>query len=326
MIANPARILVIRRDNIGDLLLTTPMISALRARYPQARLELLANSYNAPVLAGNPDIDTVHAYTKAKHSDVGKLAAVWAELRLFLRLRRRRFDLIIHANPMPHRRTARLVRFLKAGAALGVVAVDDHTHPYTLPVLEAALDGPHHARRVMSLLRPLGIDDDAGAMTLVSSATVDDAIGIHLSSRRPCNRWPLDSYTTLIRELLARGQRVRVFWAPGKRDNASHPGDDDMADALRQTIGAQLEFHPTHTLTALIDGVASCRAFVCCDGGTLHIAAALGKPMVALFGCTDAAIWGPWAVAHRTLHGDGEAATITPDAVLAAFSGLNVPV
>lgn len=55
---NP-RILVIRRDNIGDLVCTIPMISALRQRFPEAYPAALVNSYNAPVLANNPELNAV---------------------------------------------------------------------------------------------------------------------------------------------------------------------------------------------------------------------------------------------------------------------------
>ncbi len=58
------KILVIRRDNIGDLVCTTPMLSGLRRRFPGAHIAVLVNSYNAPVLAGNPDIDEVCVYRK----------------------------------------------------------------------------------------------------------------------------------------------------------------------------------------------------------------------------------------------------------------------
>ena len=61
------RILVVRRDNIGDLILTTPLLHALRRARPQAHIAALVNSYNAPVLDGNPDVDAVHVYDKAKH-------------------------------------------------------------------------------------------------------------------------------------------------------------------------------------------------------------------------------------------------------------------
>src|SRR5688500_20124219 len=61
------KILVIRRDNIGDLVCATPLFHALRSRYPDAHIAALVNSYNAGVLTGNPALDAVHAYTKLKH-------------------------------------------------------------------------------------------------------------------------------------------------------------------------------------------------------------------------------------------------------------------
>ena len=57
-------ILIIRRDNIGDLVCTTPLIAALRKRYSKASIGVLANSYNAPVLDGNSDVDDLYAYSK----------------------------------------------------------------------------------------------------------------------------------------------------------------------------------------------------------------------------------------------------------------------
>ena len=61
--------LVIRRDNIGDLVCTLPLIVALRKRHPKARIEALVNSYNRDVLQGHPALDAVHAYTKGKHRE-----------------------------------------------------------------------------------------------------------------------------------------------------------------------------------------------------------------------------------------------------------------
>ncbi len=91
------KILVVRRDNIGDLVCTTPLIAALRSRFPDACICALVNSYNLPVLENNPDIDEVSAYTKAKHRPPGKsiIAIYWDRFRLLLRLRRERFDYAI---------------------------------------------------------------------------------------------------------------------------------------------------------------------------------------------------------------------------------------
>ena len=72
------RILVVRRDNIGDLVCTTPLIDALRARHPGAHLAALVTTYNAAVLARNPALDAVHVYEKLKHRSGSFLANVRA--------------------------------------------------------------------------------------------------------------------------------------------------------------------------------------------------------------------------------------------------------
>src|SRR2546427_4349754 len=87
------RILVIRRDNIGDLVCTTPLIFALRERFPRAHIAALVNTYNEPVLSGNTAIDAVHAYEKGKHrGEKGSIVSVYAaRLKLIMRLRKERY-------------------------------------------------------------------------------------------------------------------------------------------------------------------------------------------------------------------------------------------
>src|SRR3954470_12201476 len=66
------KILVVRRDNIGDLVCTTPLFSALRRNHPDAWIGALVNSYNAPVLDRNPHLDAVISYSKLKHLAEGE--------------------------------------------------------------------------------------------------------------------------------------------------------------------------------------------------------------------------------------------------------------
>ena len=91
------RILVIRRDNIGDLVCTTPLLAALRARHPGAHIAALVNSYNAGVLEGNPDVDAIYSYTKLKHRAGGE--SWWSVLvhryRMIAALRRAGFDYVL---------------------------------------------------------------------------------------------------------------------------------------------------------------------------------------------------------------------------------------
>src|SRR5262249_48936101 len=95
------RILVIRRDNIGDLVCTTPLLAALRERYPTGYIAALVNTYNRAVLDRNPSIDVVYAYEKGKHRAAGRsLLSVYGDrIRLLLALRREKFDYAILATP-----------------------------------------------------------------------------------------------------------------------------------------------------------------------------------------------------------------------------------
>src|SRR5512135_1072252 len=110
-----ASFVVIRRDNIGDLVCTTPLIHALRERYPRARLCVLVNSYNRPVVENNPDIDEVYAYTKAKHRAPGQsVLGVYRDRLLLMReLRRQNFDYAIIAGPHFLPRVLRLARWIR---------------------------------------------------------------------------------------------------------------------------------------------------------------------------------------------------------------------
>lgn len=316
-----SKILIIRRDNIGDLLCTTPAISALRRRYPHAHIAVLVNSYNAPVLANNPDIDQVYAYTKAKHSDRFALIAWWHEWRLYRHLRRESFDLIIHANPSIHERTAKLVRYLHGKYNLGV-SDNPNDKTFNIAVAPQDISGTHHVERVFSLLRPLGIMQPPGPLVLRSTegdnkpmATREHpVVALHISSRKPCNRWPLSEFAKLI-EALPLGWQINVFWAPGSASDRKHPGDDENAGKLRELCGDRVQLIATASLADLINGLTHTDYVVCADGGALHIAAALGKPLVALFGCTDPASWGPWQVTHRIHQGHGAATNIPVAAV-----------
>jgi len=116
--SNFGRILVIRRDNIGDLVLTTPLIHALRQHFPAAWIGALTNSYNAPVLDGNPDLNMVYAYDKAKHRpDRARLGVAAQTAKLLLELRHQQIDLAILAGPGYQRQAAGLVRWIAARAS-----------------------------------------------------------------------------------------------------------------------------------------------------------------------------------------------------------------
>jgi ADP-heptose:LPS heptosyltransferase len=323
MNSTPLRLLVIRRDNIGDLACTTPLIRALRARYPHAYLCALVNSYNAPLLAHNPDLNRVFHYTKAKHRPPGKaaLGVYWDRIRLFLEMRRFHFDYAVVAGAHFLPRALRLARAIRPKHIIGFtepgrrgVRHIDIGVPYTLP------QPLHEVEDIFRLLLPLGISGAPPAMNVVADpaevararAALEEipdrprrarVIGVHISARKPTNRWPAERFVELIKRLHVKEPATFVlFWSPGSAKNPMHPGDDEKAEAIIEgTPGIPVLPWVTEQLGELVGGLAVCDAIICSDGGAMHIAAALGIPIVCFFGSTDRTRWYPWGVHHVLL-------------------------
>ncbi len=310
--------LVIRRDNIGDLVCTTPLIRALRQQFPQAKICALVNSYNAPVLENNPDLDQIYSYTKLKHR-VDRSSAwriLWNHFALIMSLRHKRFDCVIIAGARFLPRSLRLARAVSPRHIIGFTeqgresCAIDMAVPYDLP------RPMHEVEDVFRLLGPLGIHgeppdmrvvpNDGEVRRILSRIEAHEGlsgrlrIGIHISARKPSNRWPAERFAQLIKELHKRHDAsFMLFWSPGAEDHPQHPGDDAMvARVVTETQGAPLMPCATHRLEELIAGLSCCDVVICSDGGALHVAAALGKPILCFFGDSDKLRWYPWRVPY----------------------------
>jgi ADP-heptose:LPS heptosyltransferase len=318
-IAGPAtgeklRFLVIRRDNIGDLVCTTPLIAALRERYPQAWIAALVNRYAAPVLDNNPDLDAVFSYEKAKHlgAEESRLTLYWQRLRLMLNLRGRAFDYAILASPGYQASAERLARWVGARHVIGF----DNGSGFADMTVSARTPGPlHQVENTFRLLGALGIEGPPPDLRLVPDAEAvkrcrdglpkqsGPVVGVHISAREADRRWPDEKFRELVGRLL-RDFRATVLltWAPGSRDDPRFPGDDESARQLAGAFsGGLIAAMPTQELDQLIVSLAACDLVICSDGGPVHLAAALGKPVVCFFGSEQPEVWHPWGVPYRLL-------------------------
>ncbi len=320
----PESVLFIRRDNIGDLVCTTPAIRAFKERYPRARLGLLVNSYNADVVVGNPFVDEFFIYRKAKHRTGGSPLGVWLEnLRLLRRIRRARFHAAVGFGGYSPR-LERLVYQTGAEVRIGYTGPDGGGRLYTHGLNEP--EKPlHEVEACMVLLKPLGIEGPPPSMYIrPDDGEVKKAVGrlrsegledgeaivlFHISTRRPENRWPIKNFS-ILGDLIRRrlGYKVLITWAPGPEKDPRHPGDDRLAHELKDLMNERPLYLRTATLKELIAAISLARIAVCPDGGAMHIAAALKKPVVAVWGSTDPRRWAPWGVEHILLKGASERA------------------
>ncbi|MBK9393412.1 MAG: glycosyltransferase family 9 protein [Uliginosibacterium sp.] len=323
-------ILIIRRDNIGDLVCTLPLVRRLRECYPDAWIGMLVTRYNAEVLQGNPDINAVFSYTKRKHLAPGESAwaAMLARLRQLWQLRRRKLDLVLLPAEGDQRSARRMARLV---AARQIVSHEDLRTPGA-PAHEVV-----RASRLLQVLElpsanlpPASIRPDAVLRReMLGRIGTDEApvLGIHISARKPSQRWPEASFVALIKALHARQPQLRfaLFWSPGDENNPLHPGDDGKASRiLAACAGLPVVPLRTASLAELIAGLSCCERLLCADGGHMHLGAALGKPIVCLFGKSDASRWHPWGVPFRLLQpASQDVAEVSAEAVIAAFDELS---
>jgi ADP-heptose:LPS heptosyltransferase len=314
------KILVVRRDNIGDLVCTTPLFTLLRRRYPDAWIGALVNSYNAPILERNPDLDAVIAYDKLKHLAPGqsRLAAIGARVASFWKLRQARLDYVILATTDYVPRLVRLARWLAPRKVVGFADSEAHASTLSLAARIHEVGALHEVERVTALAKLLDANGPIPTLTVVPDpAQLAKAraafkshqgpkIAVHISARRPAQRWPAEKFAALISSLhQRRNARCMLLWSPGSADNARHPGDDDKARAILGEAPAEAAFgYATHRLPELVGALAACDAVVCSDGGASHISAALQRPLVCFFGDSPVTRWRPWKVPHRVLVAD----------------------
>ncbi|GBD96434.1 MAG TPA: glycosyltransferase family 9 protein [Nitrospirae bacterium] len=334
------KILFIRRDNIGDLICTTPAIHAVRNKFPDAKIGILVNTYNADVVINNSDIDEIYIYEKAKHvPDKNKLSVWWSNFKILQKIKKEKYDIAVGCGSYSPR-LARYTFLTGAKTRIGYLKRGiKKTKSYSAPLYEPE-ESLHEVERTFKLLTPLGIDGEAPDLKIFpgdnevrkardflnTSAVKKGAtlIAFHISSRRHENRWPVERFTELGRLINKHYKSdILLLWSPGSQKNVYHPGDDEKADAVINSLRPQPLSYRTTRLRELIAVLSLADIVVCCDGGAMHVAAGLGKPVVAIWGCTDPERWRPWGAKHILLQDkSGKAKNVGAEEVFKAVSEL----
>lgn len=274
------RVLLVRFSSIGDILLTTPLIRALRARHPGARIDALTKERFAPLLADNPHLDAVLA--PAEGESLTALAA---------RLRPARYT---HHLDLHGSLRSRQLRVLLPGRWRGY---DKHRLARGFLVLTRRnyypAGTPPVPERYFEAAEGLDVRPDGGPPEFGLGAAAfaeadaflaqrETAPGRELIALAPgaahmTKRWPLEHWKALARELGAAGKRVVVVGGP--EDVAAA---EEVARASPAAVVAAGKFGLQGTGALL----ARASALISGDTGVMHMATGVGTPVVALFGPT----------------------------------------
>ena len=296
------KILVIKRDKLGDLLLATPMLAHLRASLPQAEIHLLANDYNAWVVDGNTDIDLRWVYRRVRSDGRVSLSAALQFMTQGYALRRERFDWTIVANGEDSPRA--IARGLSIHARRTIAYCDDASKYPGLSDPIAVQHRMHEMDRMLAMLSPLGLTPPSNAPYPRFVLPADAAsfaqgwlgarglrpggfIALGLGARRPKKQpstGQILRWSAHFRN--AWGLDTVLMWTPGKSDNPLYPGDDDVAQPVLDAALAHI--HPFRgPLREALGLVWSARTSLFPDSGLMHFAAASPGGVLGFFAETD---------------------------------------
>ena len=289
-------ILVIKLRYIGDVLLATPVLRALRERFPEARLTMAVNRGTEDILKSNSDVDEVLAVGWSERA---------AQLRFLHELRRRRFDVVIDLTDGD--RSAIMAKL--SGTPVRIGFNEEHRWRGLLytSVVRVQPGVVHRVERDLEALRPLGIEpkpwqpvlrissqDEAEAARLLHEVGIqecEDKAARPLAMLVPGARywfkaWPVERFAELANRLVeVTGCHVLVGGDLGERE---------LGEAIRgQSHVAVTVLAGRTSLRQLAAILKRCALFVGNDNGPMHMAAAVGTPVVALFGPSDPTVWGP---------------------------------
>lgn len=302
------KILVMRYRFIGDTVLTVPFLRNLRQAYPAARIDLMLEPFSGQVLEGCPYVDriipfefkTIHKYSAA--SQRGKLAGY---LYYWNMLRREGYDAVFALKRSLS--SALLVRAAGIPRRIGF-STEGRTVLLTDPV--PYRQDQHEARNFLDCLRALDIpvhsealelwpslENDAKAHALFSDAgwkTEDLKIIIHAAASLPAKQWPLDRFAAVMKALKER-YHARFLYTGAQADSALYQEIERHGPFNGMNLCGRTSLHENLSL------YRAAHLFFGVDSGPMHMAAAVGVPVVALFGPTDERKWGPWGEGHAVI-------------------------
>lgn len=284
-------VLIIKLRYIGDVLLATPTIRAIKAAHPDVRVTMMVNRGTEDILFGNPDVEEVVVLDK------GSLAAQW---QLIAKLRRRRFDTVIDLTDGD--RSAFLSWI--SGAPVRIGFNDEHRWRgrYYTEVIQPVPVVRHRIDRDLESLKPMNIQADSKDMQLrLTSEEVNsadqllDQLGVQQSqsmvilqpgARYWFKAWPPERFADLADRLTAYCGCQVLIGGSGQ--------DVGLAQQILQMAKSSPMIMAGRTTIKQFAAIAKKSAlFVGSDSGAMHIASAMGTPVVVLFGPSNPREWGP---------------------------------
>jgi len=300
---NPSRILIVRLDRIGDVTLSTPVITNLRAAFPDAHIAFMCRLQAKDIVEGNPDLDEVVIYDK----DGAQKSALKTFL-FALSLAGKNFEWAINLHPSnrsnwilfiagipvrigwDRKNGWLLTRRIKHVKHEGL----KHELQYNLDLLRA-VNVPIVTEKLYFPIKDYDMEKLGSIFTEMKSKLPEKFIVIHASASCPSKRWPQEYFIELVRKLYKWGKVIIV----GDRN------ENCFSEKIVKTVDI-IDLRGKLTLGQLGCLLKKSLVFISNDSGPVHIAAAVGTPVVSIFGRNDPGLsperWRPVGEKSQYLH------------------------
>lgn len=299
----PARILVIKLRHHGDMLLITPLIHALKQLYPASSVDVLLYEETRDMLSANPDIHQIYAIDRRwKKQGIGHQLRM--EYQLIRTLRQQHYDMVLNlADQWP---SAIITRLTGAAIRIGF-DFPKRRHPvwrhcYTALATTQQHHQLHTVQQNLSILAPLGvaIDDAPARMSyseqdwqtsrvLLPAEFTKRYIVIQPTSRWFFKCWREDRISAVINALSDAGYAIVLTSGPDAKEQQMV--ETIVAGSSTARLCSLAGKLTLRQLAAIIDHAC---LFIGVDSVPVHMAAALGTPLVALYGPSKMTFWHPW--------------------------------
>lgn len=299
-------ILIVKQHNqLGDMLCSLPLFAAVRNRFADAYITLVASKDNFNILntSANSYVDNILLYDKSTPGTVSKFISS---------LRKRKYEIGIVPSTFSFSHTSHLINFISgAKTRVGVRSADGRFNKYEY-LLNIKSDFKWESRKLHQVQRHLEIGEQIGCKISpeqfqgIGLELTDEEvkfaqeyisnnfdrsriiIGFHPGAGKVQNRWKIDKFAKLIEKLYLKfGANILL---------TSGPMDNEVTEPLKKMISEKyIKFINTENIPLRYDAaiISKLDLYITNDTGPMHIANYLKTPMIALFGPTNAYEWGP---------------------------------
>lgn len=299
----PERILFIRTDRIGDMVLSTPALQALKIKYPNSHLTVMASKSNNQILLNNPYVDQVIV------KDLGSIRAPLAFIKWLASIRKTHYNIVIDPMAGYDLKTAIIAYLINAGTRIGfpgygrevfysraASAVDDRMHIVDLTLSLVEIQGCGNGSISPRIFLSHHELDWAESWLKQHNHSDKSLLGIHPGGYYETQRWPTAHYATLLKMLSNRNQKVVLLG--GLADNK-------LVSEITALSGENPLIFVSSDLRKTMALMSRLKLIICNNSGPLHIASALNLPTVSFMGPTNEIRWIPIGKQHTILKVDG---------------------